>query len=285
MKVSIAENSIYSNDIGAIIYVTVNFRLLIIEVNDPHEGLRKTESQWPIHQINWQKSRYIYDMFYTYERISKEVYDYCINNKIVDAALIAKWKKPGYERLCSTYVINPRNYKFGTVSICRVPKQYLAPGTEIEDPTTGCRGCASGSSHNIFGNKYGQYLAAIQIAREERAAKTFAQVNMQKSKQTNSAQLVDTTHEDNEDDEANKEDHNDMGPVMEADGSGKKAVDFWATDQEEVELTQDMIGQLAPDAKQEAMAAVSRSGSMSNHKRSDEDNRGQRMETKRAKHF
>lgn len=33
---------------------------------------------------------------------------------------MAKWKKPGYERLCSTYVINTKNYKFGTVSICRV---------------------------------------------------------------------------------------------------------------------------------------------------------------------
>ena len=108
-------------------------------VNDPHEGLRKNESQWPIHQINWQKSRYIYDMYYTYKKISKQVYDYCITNKIADGALIAKWKRPGYERLCSTYVINPRNYKFGTVSICRVPKQFLAPGTFIEDPTTGCR--------------------------------------------------------------------------------------------------------------------------------------------------
>ena len=53
------------------------------------------------------------------------MYDYCVNNKIVDPALIAKWKKPGYERLCSTYAINPRNYKFGTVSICRVPKSSL----------------------------------------------------------------------------------------------------------------------------------------------------------------
>jgi len=33
-------------------------------VDAPHEGLRKAESQWPIHQINWQRSRYIYDMFY-----------------------------------------------------------------------------------------------------------------------------------------------------------------------------------------------------------------------------
>lgn len=38
----------------------------------------------------------------------------------------------------------------------------------------GCRGCASGKAgyKNIFGNKYGQYLAAIQIAREEAAEKT-----------------------------------------------------------------------------------------------------------------
>ena len=38
-----------------------------------------------------------------------------------------------------------------------------------EDPVTGCRGCASGpgGESNIFGNKYGQHLAAIQVAREE----------------------------------------------------------------------------------------------------------------------
>ena len=141
------------------------------KVNEPHEGLRKSESQWPVHQINWQKSRYIYDMYYVHERISKQVYDYCLENKIVDAGLIAKWKKPGYDRLCSTYAINPQNYKFGTVSICRVPSNQLPPGSEVEDPVTGCRGCASGSRSNIFGNKYGQFLAAIQIAREERAAR------------------------------------------------------------------------------------------------------------------
>lgn len=97
------------------------------------------------------------------------MYEYCIRNKLVDAALIAKWKKPGYERLCSTYVINTKNYKFGTVSICRVPKHALGADTVVEDPFTGCHGCASGpgGQRNIFGNKYGQYLAAIQVARED----------------------------------------------------------------------------------------------------------------------
>jgi bud site selection protein 31 len=111
-------------------------------------------------------------MYYTYGRISRVVYDYCIQQKLVDAALIAKWKKPGYERLCSTYVINPSNYKFGTTSICRVPMWDRSPEARAaQDPTTGCLGCASGKGagpRNIFGTKYGQYLAAVQIAREER---------------------------------------------------------------------------------------------------------------------
>jgi len=91
------------------------------KVKESNLNKRKTESMWPVHQINWQKTRYIYDLYYTHKRISKQVYQYCVDQKLVDAALIAKWKKPGYERLCSTYVINPSNYKFGTTSICRVP--------------------------------------------------------------------------------------------------------------------------------------------------------------------
>jgi bud site selection protein 31 len=141
------------------------------KVRESNAGKRNTESMWPVQQINWQRSRYVYDMYYTYGKISKKVYDYCIKNKLVDAALIAKWKKPGYERLCSTYVINPSNYKFGTTSICRVPLKDRGPEQmSAMDPTTGCRGCASGEGQprNIFGNKYGQNLAAVQVAREKR---------------------------------------------------------------------------------------------------------------------
>ncbi|VEU33347.1 unnamed protein product [Pseudo-nitzschia multistriata] len=141
-------------------------------IKETNERKRKTESMWPVHQIGWQKSRYVYDMFYTYKRISRPVYEYCLRQKLVDAALIAKWKKPGYERLCSTYVINPTNYKFGTTSICRVPMKDRGPEQKTAvDPTTGCLGCASGPGagpKNIFGNKYGQYLAAVQVAREAR---------------------------------------------------------------------------------------------------------------------
>lgn len=142
------------------------------KVKETNLKKRKTESVWPVHQISWQKSRYIYDLYYTHKKISRRVYDYCIDQNLIDAPLIAKWKKPGYERLCSTYVINPTNYKFGTTSICRVPLWDRSEDQKMaQDPTTGCLGCASGKGagpRNIFGNKYGQNLAAVQIARERR---------------------------------------------------------------------------------------------------------------------
>mmetsp|Transcript_17589 Transcript_17589/g.44608 ORF Transcript_17589/g.44608 Transcript_17589/m.44608 type:complete len:323 (-) Transcript_17589:323-1291(-) len=139
-------------------------------VADPPHGVSHAEALWPVHQINWQKSRYVYDLYWRYGRISEEVYQYCIDQKLVDGKLMAKWRRPGYEKLCSTYVINPKNYNFGTVSVCRVPRSSLKAGTEFRDQTTGCRGCASGVEgyDNIFGNKYGQRLAKLQMMRESK---------------------------------------------------------------------------------------------------------------------
>lgn len=106
------------------------------KMKDQNLNQRKIESLWPIHQINYQKTRYVYDMYYTYQKISYDVYQYCITQKYIDPALIAKWKKPGYEKLCSTYVINPSNYKFNTVSICRVPyKDRSNDQKYAKDPT------------------------------------------------------------------------------------------------------------------------------------------------------
>ena len=131
-----------------------------------HEGLRKGEAIWPVHQINWQRSRYVYDMYKIHGWITKECYQYCERMKMIDVNLIAKWKKSGYENLCSTFAINSKNYKFGTVSVCRVPRsERRGENKDIQDPNTGCLGCASGKGgyYNIFGNKYGQRLAAIQV--------------------------------------------------------------------------------------------------------------------------
>jgi bud site selection protein 31 len=68
--------------------------------NASHEGKKKHEMVWPIFQITHQRSRYIYELYYEKEAISRELYDWLLKNGYADAALIAKWKKQGYEKVC-----------------------------------------------------------------------------------------------------------------------------------------------------------------------------------------
>ncbi|KAK3109525.1 Component of the SF3b subcomplex of the U2 snRNP [Teratosphaeriaceae sp. CCFEE 6253] len=68
--------------------------------NASHEGRKKHEMQWPIFQITHQRSRYIYDLYYEKEAITKPLYEWLLKNGYADANLIAKWKKQGYEKVC-----------------------------------------------------------------------------------------------------------------------------------------------------------------------------------------
>lgn len=92
--------------------------------NAPHEGRKKHEMLWPVFQISHQRmhsppsapnppemkevlltqpgSRYIYDLYYEKEAISKQLYDWLLKNNYADANLIAKWKKQGYEKVCAS---------------------------------------------------------------------------------------------------------------------------------------------------------------------------------------
>lgn len=45
-------------------------------------------------------SRYIYDLYYDKEAISRQLYDWLLKNGYADGNLIAKWKKQGYEKAC-----------------------------------------------------------------------------------------------------------------------------------------------------------------------------------------
>lgn len=44
-------------------------------------------------------SRYIYDLYYEKEAISKQLYDWLLKHGYADGNLIAKWKKQGYEKV------------------------------------------------------------------------------------------------------------------------------------------------------------------------------------------
>ena len=134
--------------------------------NDPQEGKRKAEGVWGIMRITHIRSRYIYDLYYKREAISRELYDWLLEQGYADAALIAKWKRTGYEKLCCVRCIQARvrvalvylryqdmNYE-GATCICRVPRAQLRPGTFVEcahcgtfrhvlTRMIGCRGCSS----------------------------------------------------------------------------------------------------------------------------------------------
>jgi bud site selection protein 31 len=106
----------------------------------------KHSSLWPIIQINHQISRYIYIMYYKRKLISKELYDYLLTQNYVDADLIAKWKKTGYENLCCVRCIVTAETNHGNTCICRVPKSTLIRNGQeerVECITCGCKGCAS----------------------------------------------------------------------------------------------------------------------------------------------
>jgi bud site selection protein 31 len=124
---------------------------------------------WPIFQISHQRSRYVYELYYEKEAISKQLYDWLLKKGYADAGLIAKWKKEGYEKvclihdlalavwgqnvwgerkltisqLCCVRCIQTKETNFNSTCICRVPKAQLKEDQNIECVSCGCRGCAS----------------------------------------------------------------------------------------------------------------------------------------------
>lgn len=125
---------------------------------ESHEGKRKVESLWPIFRIHHQRSRYIYDLFYRRKAISRELYDYCLKEKIADQNLIAKWRKQGYENLCCLRCIQARDTNFGTNCVCRVPKSKLEEGKIVECVHCGCRGCSG------WGRHYNMCMNQVQLS-------------------------------------------------------------------------------------------------------------------------
>lgn len=112
-------------------------------MNETHEGKRKNESTWDITRIHWERNRFIYELFYKKKAIGRPLYDFLVQAKIADQNLIAKWRKPGYEYLCSLQAISSRDTNFGTVGSCRVPLKLRSPQQWGPNVKTGCISCAS----------------------------------------------------------------------------------------------------------------------------------------------
>ena len=110
--------------------------------NESHEGKRKNESLWGVMRLDHQRSRYIYEQYYRKNAISKELFEWLVKEKWANAALIAKWKKPGYDNLCCLSCVHPTNFAHGGVCICRVPRRDVDKEKFVECMHCGCRGCA-----------------------------------------------------------------------------------------------------------------------------------------------
>ncbi|KAI0540811.1 cell cycle control protein cwf14 [Xylaria digitata] len=111
--------------------------------NTPTNNVPKHQAQWPIFQIAHQRSRYVYELYYEKEAISKQLYEWLLKNGYADPILIAKWKKQGYEKLCCLRCIQTKETNFQSTCICRVPKVQLKDEQDIQCVSCGCRGCAS----------------------------------------------------------------------------------------------------------------------------------------------
>ena len=84
-----------------------------------HAGKRKAESAWAVHRIHWEKNRFIHDLMHVRKAMDRGLYDWLVREKVADGALIAKWRKPGYEILCSMLAIQRSGHNFGATSHCR----------------------------------------------------------------------------------------------------------------------------------------------------------------------
>lgn len=132
--------------------------------NKPPPPGPKHQAQWEVFQISHQRSRYIYDLYYEKEAISKQLYDWLLKNGYADAMLIAKWKKQGYEKvrttlnfflatvtrlltclpkLCCLRCVQTKETNFNSTCICRVPRAQLKEDKDMQCVNCGCRGCAS----------------------------------------------------------------------------------------------------------------------------------------------
>ncbi|KAJ9152099.1 Pre-mRNA-splicing factor cwf14 [Pleurostoma richardsiae] len=111
--------------------------------NASTDNIGKNQAKWPVFQISHQRSRYIYELYYEKEAISRQLYEWLLKNGYADAMLIAKWKKQGYEKLCCLRCVQTKETNFNSTCICRVPRAQMKEEQDIQCVSCGCRGCAS----------------------------------------------------------------------------------------------------------------------------------------------
>lgn len=118
-------------------------------VAEPTDGKTRAETTWRVTKIHWQRNRHVYDLYHVAHAISRELYDWLGRERLVDVPLLSKWRKPGYERLCSLAAISRGGTAYGTTGVCRVPLAQRR-GAITPNVVTGCVSCASGDGGPVW---------------------------------------------------------------------------------------------------------------------------------------
>lgn len=142
-------------------------------LNEPPDEKRRNEITWPMHKLHYQKNRYLYDMHHKYRQISKMLLNYLIEQKIADGKLMAKWRRSGYETVCSLAVITKSNTNFGNVAVCRVRLKDRTAQI-MPNALTGCVSCASGDAGPIWWDDPVPDIAKERIASIDPGKSTLA---------------------------------------------------------------------------------------------------------------
>ena len=118
----------------------LNMRMKDAENSDCEEG-NVQKQLWMVHRANWERSRYVFRLRYKDKTISKELYQWIIEQRYADGDLMSYWLKPGYENLCCVACASRKTGHNG-VCVCRVPLSQRA-NPEVKCFNCGCGGCCS----------------------------------------------------------------------------------------------------------------------------------------------
>lgn len=114
-----------------------NFFASILAQTDPHEGKRKVEALWPIFRIHHQRSRYVFDLYYTRKAISKGK---CESN-LLSWHQIASRLLTGVERLTVVILCGFQNCSTSAVIKVWQTERWLRNG--VSRATNSCAVCAA----------------------------------------------------------------------------------------------------------------------------------------------
>lgn len=114
------------------IFLNLDHQFIVEDSRIPDDFIPR-EQYVRIQKANYKRTRELYNQRFIYKNISKELYQWIINQNLVDKNLLEKWQKPGFERLCCLDCEN---------CVCHMEQDKNAP----EDKKCArcfCHGCAS----------------------------------------------------------------------------------------------------------------------------------------------